>query len=185
MLKKQAKMFTRYCLFFYLCINYNIMIPNIEIIKGIHPGVILGRELTKRSLPKGRFAISINEFPQTLGAIIKGKRKMNTALSLKIEEALGIEEGYFMILQIYYDIKKEREKSRKTPDISLLRKVLFWDTDIATIDWQKYREAVICRVFERGNDEEKAEMIRFYSKQIVDDVLKGVQLNRSYHEIVL
>lgn len=153
------------------------MIANIEIIKGIHPGIILGRELAKRSLPKGRFALSINEFPQTIGSIIKGKRRMNTALSLKIEEALGIEEGYFMILQTYYDIKQEREKSRKTPNLSLLRKILFWDTNIETIDWQKYREAVIRRVFERGNNEEKAEITRFYTQSIIDKVLSKEPIN--------
>lgn len=153
------------------------MIPKIEIIRGVHPGVILARELTKRSLPKGRFALSINEFPQTISAIVKGKRKMNPALSLKIEEALGIEEGYFMVLQAYYDIKKEREKSRKTPDISLLRKALFWDTDIASIDWHKYREAVVRRVFERGNEEEKAEITRFYTKRVVDEILGEVATN--------
>jgi plasmid maintenance system antidote protein VapI len=37
----------------------------------------------------------LNEFPQSLGDITKGKRKMNTALALKIEHALGIEEGFF------------------------------------------------------------------------------------------
>ncbi|MFI3296809.1 MAG: plasmid maintenance system antidote protein [bacterium] len=154
------------------------MNPNIEVIKGIHPGIILDRELTKRSISKNRFALSINEFPQTLGAIIKGKRKMNTALSLKIEEALGFEEGYFMILQTYYDIKIEKKKLCTTPNISLLRKVLFWDTDISTIDWHKYREAVIKRVFERGNDEEKAEITRFYNKQVVDEVLSKESKNK-------
>ncbi len=138
------------------------MIPAIDLIKGIHPGLILGRELKSRSLPRGRFAISIGEFPQTLGAVIGGKRKMNTALSLKIEEALGIEEGYFMTLQVFYDIKCERQRERKTPDISKFRPALFWDTDINTIDWQGYKDAVIKRVFERGNNEEMAEIRRFY-----------------------
>lgn len=86
------------------------MIPNIDIIKGVHPGVILGRELEKRSLARGRFALSIEEFPQTLGAIINGKRRINPNISLKIEKALNIEEGYFMILQVYYDIKIEKMK---------------------------------------------------------------------------
>ncbi|MFI3262383.1 MAG: plasmid maintenance system antidote protein [Rikenellaceae bacterium] len=147
------------------------MISNIELIKGTHPGIILGRELEKRCLRKGAFALSINEFPQTIGSIIKGKRRMNTALSLKIEEYLGIEEGYFMILQTYYDIKKEREKKRITPNLSLLRKVIFWDTDIDTIDWQKYREAIVRRVFERGNDIEKAEITRFYTQPVIDKIL--------------
>ena len=83
---------------------------NTSFIKGIHPGIILERELKKRHIGKGRFAISLNEFPQTLVTITKGKRSMNTSLALKIERSLGLEEGYFMILQVYYDIEKEKNK---------------------------------------------------------------------------
>ena len=162
------------------------MLPNINIVKGIHPGLILGRELKKRSLARGRFALSIDEFPQTIGAIINGKRRMNTSISLKIEEALDIEEGYFMVLQTYYDIKQERAKNHTTPSLTILRRVLFWDTDIHSIDWRKYKEAVIRRVFERGNDEEKAEITRFYSKKEVDNIL-AIQESNAYqtYEITL
>lgn len=147
------------------------MTPGIQIIKGVHPGIILERELKKRSIAKGRFALSINEFPQTLGAVISGKRRMNPALSLKIEQALGFEEGFFMVLQAYFDIKEEKQKHKITPDLSKLRPVLFWDTDINSIDWQQYKEAVIRRVFERGNDIEKQEIVHFYTQPEVDSVL--------------
>ncbi len=36
--------------------------------KGIHPGIILDRELKKRSLKQRPFALSINEHPQTFNA---------------------------------------------------------------------------------------------------------------------
>ena len=62
-------------------------------IKGIHPGLVLNRELNKRNLRKGAFALSLQEYPQTITAITKGKRGMNTALSLKIEKALDIKPG--------------------------------------------------------------------------------------------
>ena len=84
------------------------METNIHLIKGIHPGLILERELKKRNLAKGAFALSINEFPQTIATITKGKRRMNPALSLKIEQALGLEDGYFMVLQAYCDIAQEK-----------------------------------------------------------------------------
>lgn len=149
------------------------MTPDISIIKGIHPGLILERELKKRDLRKGRFALSVNEFPQTIGAIIKGKRRMNAALSLKIEQALGFEEGFFMVLQAYYDIKEEKLSHHFTPDLTKLRKVLFWDTDMEKIDWQSYRKSVIKRVFERGNEEEKAEITRFYGENVIHEVLNN------------
>lgn len=153
------------------------MAPSINIIKGIHPGIILDRELKRRSIAKGRFAISINEFPQTIGAVIKGKRGINPSLSLKIEKELDFEEGYFMVLQAYYDIKVEKLKHNTTPNISKLRSALFWDTDINRINWMAYKESVVRRVFERGNEEEKEEITRFYTKSEVDKILKTSRQN--------
>jgi plasmid maintenance system antidote protein VapI len=142
-------------------------------IKGIHPGFILERELKQRKIKKSRFAILLEEFPQTLGSITKGKRNMNTSLALKIEHALDIEEGYFMTLQIFYEIQEEKKKlNNKHPDISKLRRVLFWDTDIEKIDWEKQKSAVINRVFERGNEQEKNEITRFYGKNTIKELLK-------------
>jgi plasmid maintenance system antidote protein VapI len=143
-------------------------------IKGIHPGLILERELKLRNIKKGQFALSLNEFPQTLVAITKGKRKMNTSIALKIEQALNLDEGYLMVLQVYFDIEEEkRKKNTETPNLTKLRTVLFWDTKIKNIDWIKQKTAVIKRVFERGNEIEKKEIIRFYGKKIVDQVLKN------------
>ncbi|WP_205600650.1 MULTISPECIES: hypothetical protein [unclassified Flavobacterium] len=59
----------------------------------------------------------------------------------------------------------------KTPNLSLLRKSLFWDTDINKIDWKKQYKAVIQRVFERGNEEEKLEIKRFYGDSVIKKVL--------------
>ena len=149
------------------------MKTQLSIIKGVHPGFILERELKERHLRKGSFALSLKEFPQTIVSITKGKRKMNTALALKIENALGIEEGYFMILQVYYDIEEEKRKQNtEHPDLTKLRRVLFWDTKIENINWKKQKNAVIKRVFERGNEIEKEEIIRFYGKEYFNDLLK-------------
>jgi plasmid maintenance system antidote protein VapI len=145
----------------------------IDYLKGLHPGIVLERELKKRGLAKGPFAISVNEYPQTIGAITKGKRDMNTSLALRIEEALGLEEGYFMTLQIFYEIKEEKLRSERKskPNIALFRPALFWDTRIDKIDWQKQKRAVIERVWQRGNEQEKEEAIRFYGKNVVDGFL--------------
>lgn len=148
------------------------MKSNLQLLKGIHPGFVLERELEKRHLRKGVFALSLHEYPQTLTAITKGKRGMNTSLALKIEEALGLEEGYFMILQVYYDIEQEKKKQIKSrTDLPQLRPVLFWDTKINSIDWEKQKKAIIKRVFERGNEMEKKEIIRFYGAKTVDAIL--------------
>lgn len=149
------------------------MKSNLELLKGIHPGLVLERELEKRHLRKGVFALSLQEYPQTLTAITKGKRGMNVSLALKIEKALGLEEGYFMILQVYYDIEEEKRKQNKArTDLPQLRPVLFWDTKMDSIDWEKQKKAIIKRVFERGNEMEKNEIIRFYGAETVGKILK-------------
>lgn len=140
-----------------------VSMETIEKIKGIHPGLILERDLKKRKIAKGRFAISINEFPQTLVSITKAKRKMNIPLSLKIEKKLGYSEGFLMQLQLYYDIAQVKEGIKvKTPNLELLRPSLFWDTSIDKIDWIKQKKAIIIRILERGNEIEKKEIKRFY-----------------------
>jgi plasmid maintenance system antidote protein VapI len=146
----------------------------LSILKGIHPGFFIERELRKRQLPVLKFALSLEEQPQTIVSITKGKRKMNTRLALKIEKALDLEEGYLMILQVYHDIEEEKRKLNTShPDLSKLRPVLFWDTKIETINWMKYQTTIIKRVFERGNQEEKEEITRFYGEDIIAKTLQG------------
>lgn len=142
--------------------------------KGIHPGIILERLLNKKGISQRPFALSIGEYPQTLNAITKGRRRLNTALALKIEKELKLEEGSLALLQTYFDIKEEKSKVKQTtPDLNLLRKSLFWDTDISKIDWQEQSIAVIKRVFELGNAIEKEEIKRFYKSDKIKDALSS------------
>ncbi|MGZ3757613.1 MAG: helix-turn-helix transcriptional regulator [Mucilaginibacter sp.] len=149
--------------------------------KGIHPGLILERELKRRQLKKGPFAISLQEYPQILNEITKGRRGLTPALSIKIDKALQLKEGTMLVLQAYYEVKKETDKANKKerPDLSVLREILFWDTDINKIDWQKQWRAVIQRVFERGNDREKGELLRFYGVDKVQTVIGNSHIDGS------
>ncbi len=152
------------------------MKKDLNILKGIHPGFVLERELEKRQIRKGNFALQIQEYPQTLSTITKGKRDMNIGLALKIEHVLGIEEGFFMILQVYYDIEQEKRKQNsEQPNLSIIRSILFWDTKTEKIDWQKQKRAIIKRIFERGNEMEKKEITRFYGNETISKVLNQVQ----------
>lgn len=143
----------------YIC----LMKRSLEKYKGIHPGIILGRELKLRSIKQRPFALALSEHPQTFNAITKGKRNLNTALALKIEKELGFEEGSLVILQAWFDIKLEKERLKSiSPDLDKLRPSLFWDTDIQRIDWIKQYKSVVQRVFDRGNEDEKKEITQFY-----------------------
>jgi plasmid maintenance system antidote protein VapI len=150
------------------------MNKEIALLKGIHPGIVLEKKLKERKLSKGPFALSIQEYPQILGAITKGKRGMNTPLAMKIERALDLEEGFLMTLQVFYEINQEKLKQHGNmhPDFSMLRPGLFWDTDIKKIDWHRQRKSIIQRILERGNDQEKAEIRRFYGDSVVNEFAK-------------
>jgi hypothetical protein len=60
---------------------------------------------------------------------------------------------------------------QKKPDLSILRPVLFWDTNMAHIDWERQSSAVIKRIFQRGNQKEKDEITRFYGKERSEKVI--------------
>jgi addiction module HigA family antidote len=153
------------------------MLPEITRIKGVHPGAVLSRELKKRGWESKQFALSLGEYPQTINAIGKGRRGINPALSIKLGNTLGTDADYFMLLQTYYEMaeaKKELLKNQPRPDLSKIRKVIFWDTDIDQIDWAKQKQAVIVRIFERGNDSEIKEIISFYGIDIIKEELSDV-----------
>lgn len=145
------------------------MIYDINILKGLHPGLFLKREFDIRKIKSGKFAESIGEYPQTLSAIIRGRRSMNTPLSLRIEQALGLEEGFLMTLQIYYDIAQEKRlySENNRPDITKFRPILFWDTTIDRIDFIAHSRYAITRTFERGTKDEILEIIRFYGRETI------------------
>jgi plasmid maintenance system antidote protein VapI len=145
----------------------------LEKYRGIHPGIVLERELKRRSIKQRPFALSLNEHPQTFNAITKGRRGLPISLALKIEKELNLPEGSLAVLQTYYDINQEKQKLKSvSPDLSKLRKTLFWDTDINKIDWEMQYKAVIRRVFERGNDAEKKEIEHFYGIAKVKSVIE-------------
>ena len=146
----------------YLCTG-EVMKSKIEILKGIHPGKIIDRDLRKRHLSQRAFAASIGEHSQTLNAVIAG-RNLTTEMALKIEQAFGYEEGFLLTLQAFHEIAayKNRMASDSVKGIPHIRRSLFWDTEFDKINWGRYKDTVIARVLERGNDAEKTEIARFY-----------------------
>jgi hypothetical protein len=75
---------------------------------------------------------------------------------------------------------EQNEPTNPSPDLSLLNKSLFWDTEINLIDWQDKANAVITRVFERGNSIEQTEIIRFYGETKVKVALELAKDRSSY-----
>lgn len=155
------------------------MLPKIAKIKGIHPGLILQREIKRNNIKSSQLAASIGEHKQTISAIINQKRGINPELSIKLADYFHTEADYFMMLQAGYEVKsKLTENSKRTPNLNNIRKVLFWDTSFDKIDWNKNKRAIIKRVLERGNDKEINEIIKFYGKKTVSTIAKSIKQSR-------
>ncbi len=146
---------------------------NISLFKGIHPGLFLGRKLKRMHISQIKLSKEIDIHPQTLNAIIKGKRDMNIPLSLKIETYFNWQEGTLMLLQVYYDIDKEKQERIKKPDLSIFRPTLFWDTTIENINWIKNKKVIIQRVMSRGNNKEQEVILSYYGKKEVAIIMEN------------
>jgi hypothetical protein len=51
------------------------------------------------------------------------------------------------------------------------RKVLFWDIDTENLDLKKNRRLIIERVFSRGNLEEFAQILNYYSEREIREIV--------------
>lgn len=58
------------------------------------------------------------------------------------------------------------------PDLTKFRDAIFWDTAIENIDFTAHRCYIINRIFERGNEEEILEIIRFYGIETIKNEIR-------------
>lgn len=152
------------------------MLPRLNKIKGIHPGTLLRWELNNRNLKGSELADAIGEHKQTISAILNKRRDMNPSLSIKLSKEFKTDNDYFMLLQASYDVKLVAESEIKnTPNLNNIRRVLFWDTNFNTIDWNKNKKAVIQRILERGNKTEINELISFYGRKTISKEIKSIK----------
>ena len=79
------------------------MLPELAIIKGIHPGAILKRELIQRGMKPIQLAATLNEHKQTISAILNERRGINTKLSIQLGKLFEIDLDYFLQIQASYD----------------------------------------------------------------------------------
>jgi len=136
----------------------------IDILKGTHPGRVIEYDINKSRISQNALAANIGVTKQMINAVISGRRGLSVELALKIEREMGYDEGFLSQLQTFFDIEKvKREWSmaqyKTAPNI---RRNLFWDYDFDTIDWGRYKKAIIHRVLTRGSEEEQREIARYY-----------------------
>jgi hypothetical protein len=85
----------------------------------------------------------------------KGESKLNKTDRKKVAAMSAAAEKYEDKVLLLKPATAIGPNKLNRPDLSKFRKVLFWDTSIEKIDWEKQKRAVIERVFERGNQWEK------------------------------
>lgn len=76
------------------------------------PGEVLREELEARNIIQSAFAMKIGVYPSHFSDVLKGKRRLNASLALKLEKELGISAEFWVGLQADYELSKEREKLR-------------------------------------------------------------------------
>ena len=76
----------------------------------LHPGEVLGEELEARDILQKDFAKLLDLRPSHLNELIKGKRHVSALIALKLEKHLGIDAGFWMRLQVDYDLKQARKQ---------------------------------------------------------------------------
>jgi addiction module HigA family antidote len=74
----------------------------------IHPGEILGDELSALNMSATRFAKHIGVPTNAITAIIKGQRGISAEMALRLAKAFETTERYWMNLQTNYDAKIAR-----------------------------------------------------------------------------
>lgn len=153
------------------------MLPEINTIRGVHPSYIIKRGIKRSGMKSSELAKYLNEHKQTISAILNQRRRITPSLSIKLSKKFSVTEDYFMMLQASYDVKELATKNQlqKKPNIEKFRKSLFWDTDIAKINWVEQKRAVIQRVLERGNNQEIEELIDFYGKIEVSKAIQKIK----------
>ena len=85
----------------------------------IHPGDILGEELTERGISQKRFAESIGMQPSHLNALIHGTRNFTPVVAAKVASGLsGITADFWMRMQKSYNADVRRLKIHASPFVS-------------------------------------------------------------------
>ena len=135
--------------------------------KGIAPGKIIAHGLKERGLSQKELAERVQCHAQTISAIVTGIRDIPLDLSFRLDKEFGFEGGFFLLMQTHYKIRIHALQSQTAPRgiIPSIRRIVFWDIDMDTLDWNANKDYIIRRVEERGNENEKQQVKAYYETQ--------------------
>lgn len=129
-------------------------------------GAILRHILHRINMSQKELSIRADISTQHINALIKGTRRFSINSSFAIESSIGLEaSGFFFKCQCNYDIRQKKKLMQKSPDISKLRRITFWDVNLEEVNWQKGKRWAILRVLEYGCKDDFDEISKFYGRE--------------------
>lgn len=144
------------------------MINRFETYKGIPVGSIIKRDLKKRGFSQKMLSKSILIPYATLNKILNNHRQLNGYYAEKIESFLDYEPTLLIRLQNYIIKKNNSYKQIATyGEIPEIRKCVFWDVDINSLDWLKNKDFIIERAKRYANKREIEAISKFYGSPII------------------
>ena len=82
-----------------------------DLLDNVHPGDILREDfLIGSDIPLGDVAQGTGLEPDLLASIIAGIEPVSAAVDLRLARYFGVSEGFFLGLQIDYDLEEERRQ---------------------------------------------------------------------------
>ncbi len=142
----------------------------------IPAGAVLQHILRRSNISQRDLATNTGLPPQRINDYIHGKRRISVDVSFRLEKALSIEhKGFFYILQSNHDIFSASQTDHEaTPDLTKIRKSIFWDTDLSRINWNTNSTSIIQRIFEYGDPSSIDEITRYYGSDKIQAVLAQI-----------
>lgn len=92
-------------------------------LKNIHPGEILLEEfLIPLNISQNKLARDIGVPPRRINEIILGKRSVTADTDLRLSRALGTSEGFWLGLQMDFDLEERKQEiTAKLAKIKLIK----------------------------------------------------------------
>lgn len=80
-----------------------------ELLPNIHPGEVLMEDfIAPLGLTKNAVATSIGVPATRIGEIVRGERSITADTDLRLSRFFGTSEGYWLALQVAYDLEEAR-----------------------------------------------------------------------------
>ena len=93
-------------------------------VRAVHPGRLLKRELAARGLSANRLALDLGVPSGRITDILNGRRSITADTALRLARYFRTSEEFWMNLQARYDLEVERERlrGRLKKEVAILRR---------------------------------------------------------------